>query len=73
MIAPCRRLIAHLQVRLAEAFPALLNLRFFHHDSLARAAWRRSGPSARAASRTGPGACAPPCPIWRRSAAGSAW
>ncbi len=38
IVAPTRRLIGHLRVRLADAFPALLNLHFFHHDSLARAA-----------------------------------
>jgi ATP-dependent helicase/nuclease subunit B len=43
IVAPTRRLIGHLQVRLAEAFPGLLNLHFFHHDSLARAAAAAAG------------------------------
>ncbi len=37
IIAPTRRLLAHLQIRLAEEFPGLLNVHFYHHDWLARA------------------------------------
>src|SRR6266446_847376 len=38
IIAPTRRLLAHLQVRLAERFPSLLGTRFLTHESLAREA-----------------------------------
>jgi len=38
IIAPTRRLLAHLQGNLAGRFPALLNVRFFHHESLIEAA-----------------------------------
>src|SRR6266704_1196960 len=41
--APARLLLGHLQVLLAERFPALLNLRFFQHDALARAAGLAAG------------------------------
>jgi RecB family exonuclease len=37
VIAPTRRLVAHLQETLAAAMPALLNVRFLHHDALAAA------------------------------------
>jgi len=43
VVAPTRRLLAHLQVRLAASSPGLLNVHFYHHDSLARAAARASG------------------------------
>jgi RecB family exonuclease len=43
VVVPTRRLAAHLQVMLAERLPALLNVRFFHHDSLARAAADAAG------------------------------
>ena len=35
VIAPTQRLLAHLQVTLAARLPALVNVRFLHHD-----AWR---------------------------------
>jgi len=37
IVVPTRRLIAHLQVALAERAGALAAVRFFHHDGLARA------------------------------------
>ncbi len=43
IVAPTRLLLGHLQVLLAERFPALLNLRFFQHDALARAAGLAAG------------------------------
>lgn len=43
IIAPTRRLIGHLQLALAEANPGLLNVHFFHHLSLARAAAAAAG------------------------------
>ena len=43
VVAPTRRLAAHLQVILAERLPALLNVRFFNHDSLAGAAAEAAG------------------------------
>jgi ATP-dependent helicase/nuclease subunit B len=43
VVVPTRRLAAHLQVMLAERLPALLHVRFFNHDSLARAATEAAG------------------------------
>ncbi|HEU4402555.1 MAG TPA: hypothetical protein VFT43_10670, partial [Candidatus Polarisedimenticolia bacterium] len=43
IVAPTRRLLAHLRVRLASEFPALLGVHFFHHDSLAHAAANAAG------------------------------
>ncbi len=43
IIAPTRRLLAHLQVTLAGLFPSLLNVRFFHHESLLEAAAAAAG------------------------------
>jgi RecB family exonuclease len=43
IVAPTRRLIGHLQIALAEAEPGLLNVHFFHHHSLARAAAGAAG------------------------------
>jgi ATP-dependent helicase/nuclease subunit B len=43
VVVPTRRLAAHLQLMLAERLPALLNVRFFNHDSLARAAADAAG------------------------------
>jgi hypothetical protein len=43
VVAPTRRLLSYLQVRLAESFGGLLNLHFFHHHSLAREAAGAAG------------------------------
>ena len=43
IVAPTRRLLTHLQIRLAERLGALLNVHFFHHQSLASAALAVSG------------------------------
>jgi len=43
IIAPTRRLVTYLQVRLAETAGALLNVHFFHHQSLASAAVAAAG------------------------------
>jgi ATP-dependent helicase/nuclease subunit B len=45
IIAPTRRLLAHLQIRLGEEFPGLLNVHFYHHDWLARAVLTSSSSS----------------------------
>ncbi len=44
IVAPTRLLLAHLQNVLARSFPGLLNVHFFHHDSLARAIAGSAGP-----------------------------
>ncbi len=43
VIAPTQRLLAHLQVTLAARLPALVNVRFLHHDALARAVADHAG------------------------------
>jgi len=43
IIAPTRRLLSYLQVRLAEIFGGVLNLHFFHHHALAREAGGSAG------------------------------
>src|SRR5207245_5618297 len=43
VVAPTRRLLAQLRMRLSEAFPALLNVTFLHHDALAREAADAAG------------------------------
>ncbi|MGH9749767.1 MAG: PD-(D/E)XK nuclease family protein, partial [Candidatus Polarisedimenticolia bacterium] len=43
VVAPTRRLLAHLQTLLAETFPGLLNVHFLHHDGLAREAAAAAG------------------------------
>src|SRR6266571_4171772 len=46
IVAPTRRLLAYLQVGLAERLGALLDVHFFHHQSLASAALAASGAAA---------------------------
>ncbi len=43
VVVPTRRLIDHLRIVLARSFPALLNVHFFHHQALARAAVAAAG------------------------------
>jgi RecB family exonuclease len=43
VVAPTQRLLAHLQVVLAARLPALVNVRFLHHDALARAVADHAG------------------------------
>jgi ATP-dependent helicase/nuclease subunit B len=43
IVAPTGRLLAHLRQVLAAAFPALLNVRFLHHDALAGEAAAAAG------------------------------
>ena len=43
IVAPTRRLLERIQVRLAEDAPGLVNVHVFHHDSLARVAARAAG------------------------------
>ena len=46
IIAATRRQLAHLQTVLAAAFPALLDVHFFHHTAFAREALRAADPEA---------------------------
>src|SRR2546426_526143 len=43
VVAPTRRLLSYLRLRLAELAPGLLNVHFFHHQSLADAALAAAG------------------------------
>src|SRR6267378_8098071 len=43
IVAPTRRLLSYLQARLAEQVGALLNVHFFHHQSLVSAALAAAG------------------------------
>src|SRR5262245_33048598 len=45
IIAPTARLLSHLRLRLAELAPALANVHFFHHQSLAEASLAAAGRS----------------------------
>jgi hypothetical protein len=45
IIAPTARLLSHLRLRLAELAPALANVHFFHHQSLAEASLLAAGRS----------------------------
>ncbi len=45
VVAPTRRLLAHLQLRLAEQRPGLVAVHFYHHEALARAAAAAAGVS----------------------------